>query len=89
MAGRVLRISVPSVGSRFTHQISPRVGATLLVDKVASLPILSLIYLEPRLVERHHSIGLIPHPPTSLLKRQFHERSAFGKRETVLGGFCI
>ena len=89
MAGRVLRISVPIVGSRFTNQISPRVGETLLVDKVSSLPILSLLHLGLQLVEVSHVFRLIRHPSTSFLKRQSHERSSLVKRETLRCGLCI
>ena len=88
-AGRVLWISVPMVGSRFTNQISPRVGETLLVDKIPSLPILSLLDLGRRLVVVRHFFRLIRHAPASFLKRQPHECSSLVKRETLLGGFCI
>jgi hypothetical protein len=61
----------------------------LLVDKVPSLPILSLIHLGLRLVEVRHLFRLIGHPPTSFFKRQSHERSSLVKRETLLCGLCI
>jgi hypothetical protein len=52
-AGRVLRISEPSVGSRLTSQISPRRGLLLLdvLAKVASLPLHPLVGLGHLLVE--------------------------------------
>lgn len=53
MAGRVLRISAPIVGSKLTSQTSPRLGTELL-DNIASLPGLALRGLLGGLVMLYH-----------------------------------
>src|SRR5260370_28696923 len=72
IAGRVLRISAPIVGSKFTSQISPRCGLGE-IDKVSSLPLFAFAHLVIGLVIAHHPSRLLCHFPATFLNGQPQE----------------
>jgi hypothetical protein len=90
MAGRVLRISVPTVGSKLTVQSSPRFGRGLRAfDKVASLPFFAFTDLGPLLVVLDHSRRLFRHLTPPFFKRQFHKSSTVFQRKASVYSFGI
>src|SRR5437867_778669 len=76
-AGRVFLISDPIVGSKVTRQISPRLGlGGLVVDNVATLPLLTLGQFWICLVKLCYLVGLTSEDLTPLGNRQSHESPA-------------
>ena len=68
IAGRVFLISDPTVGSRFTSQISPRFGLRgLVLDNVATLPLFALGRLSLALVMFGNFICLESQYSTALI----------------------
>src|SRR5262249_4178379 len=63
-AGRVFRISSPTVGSRLTSQTSPR---HIIIQKILPLEAGPLGQRSARLVTSAQSKGSLPHPPVFFL----------------------
>src|SRR5882724_11694681 len=85
-AGRVFWISVPTVGSKLTSQMSPRRGgAGLGLDNVASLPHLTLTPLWFLLVVFCHALRLRSKAFAALFERQLHIRATLCEGAYLLG----
>ncbi|OAD19931.1 hypothetical protein THIOM_004393 [Candidatus Thiomargarita nelsonii] len=67
--GRVLRISAPRVGSRFTNQISPRLAS--FINKISCLPFLAFYCCS--FVVCYHLFGLLCQYLMPLVQLHPHE----------------
>jgi hypothetical protein len=85
MAGRFLRISAPTVGSKLTSHTSPRLGPGLEgLDKVTSLPLFALVCLTRRLIMLRRLGCLLLHLAPSLFNRELQETPSLLEREFLL-----
>ena len=69
-AGRTFLISAPMVGSKLTAQISPRLAiAVLVLDNVATLPMLTFGLFRLYIVGFSDLVGLLCHYSSAFFKR--------------------
>ena len=85
-AGRTLRISAPTVGSKLTFHTSPRLGVELgIVDKVASLPFGATLDFDWRFIMLGQLRCLLGHLSSAFLQGQLQESPPLLQRQTLFG----